>query len=271
MSWHVSPELVASYRDSVSSDAASHSLELHLLACEPCRRIASEAVDQDRQERIWAGINDAVDMPRSRWIERALRPFGVPAHIARLIAMTPSVQPSWLVAVVALLALAALAAPNLGPIPFLVIPPLVPVAGVAIAFGHPIDPVHEIGVASPTGGFRLVLIRTSAVLVASIAVSVVPAIFLREFRSMAVWLLPALACTLLALVISTFTRLSTAAVAVSLLWVAGVTATELAASTPVVAFEGPAQLMFAGTVVGLITLLVLRRTRFEQIVEVWRP
>jgi hypothetical protein len=180
--------------------------------------------------------------------------------------MTPSVQPSWLVAVAILLALAALAVPNLGPIPFLVVAPLVPVVGVAIAFGHPIDPVHEIGVASPTGGFRLVLIRASAVLMASIAISVVPALFLREFRWMVVWLLPALACTLLVLVTSTFTHLSTAAVVVSLLWVAGVTATELAASTPVASFVGPAQLIFAGAVLGLLTLLLLRRTSFERIV-----
>jgi len=266
MTWHVSQEMMASYRDNASSDAASHSLELHLIECEPCRRIAYEAVDPDRRDRIWAGITERVDTPRSRWIERALRPFGVPTHIARLIAMTPSVQPSWLVAVAIILALAALAAPNLGPIPFLVVAPLVPVVGVAIAFGHPIDPVHEIGVASPTGGFRLVLIRASAVLMASIAISVVPALFLREFRWMVVWLLPALACTLLVLVISTFTHLSTAAVVVSLLWVAGVTATELAASTPVASFVGLAQLIFAGAVLGLLTLLLLRRTSFERIV-----
>jgi hypothetical protein len=180
--------------------------------------------------------------------------------------MTPSVQPSWLVAVATILALAALAAPNLGPIPFLVVAPLVPVVGVAIAFGHPIDPVHEIGVASPTGGFRLVLIRTSAVLTTSIAVSVVPALFLRELRLMAVWLLPALVCTLLVLVVSTFTHLSTAAVIASLLWVVGVTAAELAASTPGVSFGTPAQLMFAVAALGLISLLMLRRTRFERIV-----
>jgi hypothetical protein len=101
---------------------------------------------------------------------------------------------------------------------------------------------------------------------ASIAISVVPALFLREFRWMVVWLLPALACTLLVLVTSTFTHLSTAAVVVSLLWVAGVTATELAASMPVASFVGPAQLIFAGAVLGLLTLLLLRRTSFERIV-----
>ena len=138
--------------------------------------------------------------------------------------------------------------------------------GVAVAFGYPIDPVHEIGVASPTGGFRLVLIRASAVLMASVAVSVVPALLLWELRWMAVWLLPALVCTLLVLVMATYMHLSTAAAVVSLLWVAGVAATELAASTPVASFDGPAQLMFGGAVAGLITLLLLRRSRFERIV-----
>ena len=266
MTWHVSQEMMASYRDSASSDAASHSLELHLVECEPCRRIAAGAVESNRRDRIWARISEAVDMPKARWLEEALRRFGVNAHTARLIAMTPSVQPSWLLAVATILALAAVAASSLGPIPFLVVAPLVPVVGVAIAFGHPIDPVHEIGVASPTGGFRLVLIRASAVLMASIAISVVPGLFLREFRWMVVWLLPALACTLLVLVISTFTHLSTAAVVVSLLWVAGVTATELAASTPVASFVGLAQLIFACAVLGLLTLLLLRRTSFERIV-----
>lgn len=266
MTWHVSQEMMASYRDGASSDAAAHSLELHLVECEPCRRIASQAVDADRRDRIWAGITERVDTPSPRWIERALRPFGVPAHVARLIAMTPSVKPSWLVAVATTLVLAALAAPDLGPIPFLVVAPLVPVVGVAVAFGHPIDPVHEIGVASPTGGFRLVLIRACAVLMASMAVSVVPALFLRELRWVAVWLLPALVCTLLVLVMATYTQLSTAAAVVSLLWVAGVAATELTASTPAASFDGAAQLMFAGAVAGLITLLLLRRTKFERIV-----
>src|SRR3970282_1668627 len=44
MTWHVGQEMMASYRDSASSDAASHSLELHLVECEPCRRIAGGAV-----------------------------------------------------------------------------------------------------------------------------------------------------------------------------------------------------------------------------------
>jgi hypothetical protein len=45
-----------------------------------------------------------------------------------------------------------------------------------------------------------------------------------------------------------------------------VTATELAASTPVASFVGQAQLIFAGAVLGLLTLLLLRRTSFERIV-----
>ena len=47
---------------------------------------------------------------------------------------------------------------------FLVVAPLGPLAGVAVAFAGGLDPTREIGLAAPYSGLRLLLIRTAAVL-----------------------------------------------------------------------------------------------------------
>ena len=70
-------------------------------------------------------------------VERTLVHLGVRDHVARLLVATPSLHLSWFAAAAAALGFAVLAAvqrPD-GLLFFLVLAPLLPVAGVAFAFG----------------------------------------------------------------------------------------------------------------------------------------
>ncbi len=54
---------------------------------------------------------------------------------------------------------------------FLMVAAMLPVAGVAVAFGPGIDPTHEIALAAPMRADRLLLMRAAAVLAASIVIT----------------------------------------------------------------------------------------------------
>lgn len=79
---------------------------------------------------------------------------------------------------------------------FLALAPLLPLAGVALSYGPALDPTYEMAVVAPMHGFRLLMIRTVAVLgvvlgLNGLATLALPAYGLRALA----WLLPALALT----------------------------------------------------------------------------
>jgi hypothetical protein len=98
--------------------------------------------------------------------ERLLVRLGVADHTARLLAATPALRGSWLLAVAVTLAFAVLAAwARPGPdaiLAFLCVAPLLPLAGIAVAYGPGIDPTYEIGLAAPLRSFRLLLLGAPA-------------------------------------------------------------------------------------------------------------
>jgi hypothetical protein len=241
-------------------------LETHLLACADCRRKVSDGVDSQREEQVWQRLLDSVGQPEPRPGERFLSALGVPAHVARLLALTPSVGLSWVLSVVAALAFAVFASYGFGePMPFLVLAPLIPVLGVVVSYQRRLDPLYEIGIASPVGGFRLMLMRATAVLVTSIVVAAVASVGIPEIRFSAVWLLPALFLTVLTLILSTVMQTASAAVVASAIWVGGVVTAEVVASEPYIVFGATAQLVFAVLAVLLMAGLIGRRGSFEVI------
>jgi hypothetical protein len=186
--------------------------------------------------------------------------------MARLLAATPSLRLSWFLAVAAALGFAVMAARGAegGALVFLVVAPLLPVAGVAAAYGRAMDPTFEIGLASPTGGFRLMLIRATAVVATSAALAGLAALGLPQLSwTAAAWLLPALALTVLTLALSTAASAYGAAGAVSLVWVVGVTVTERLATEPYAAFGLGAQVLFGAIIVASVLVLIARREAFE--------
>jgi hypothetical protein len=178
--WHLDPETIRRYAQGSAPPQLAASAEAHLIACADCRAALAAHVDARRVDTIWHEVADRVDAPRRGWPERALSRLGVGEATARLVAATPTLRAPWLLAVAGVLVLTALAAQADERLlrTFLVVAPLGPLAGVAVAFAGGLDPTREIGLAAPYSALRLLLIRTAAVLsvtVPIVAVAVVAA------------------------------------------------------------------------------------------------
>jgi len=153
-------------------------------------------------------------------VERLLLRCGVADHTARLLAATPVLRMSWLLAVAATLALTALLAHLAQPVVFLATAPLLPVVGVALAFGPKVDPTYEIALVAPMHSFRLLLLRCVAVLSATTGLSAVASLTLPDVGLRALgWFLPALALTLLSLALTLRLGPIPAAAAVGVGWI----------------------------------------------------
>lgn len=271
MSWHADRQTLVRYAENRIDEATAFSLEAHLPACSSCRDVLASLADRHRLGRVWNEIADRVDRPPASGFERLLRALGVADHAARLLAATPSLRLSWVVAVAVGLGFAVLAARSVGDgvLVFLVVAPLVPTAGVAIAYGPGIDPVYEVGLASPIGGFRLLLIRTTAVLLSSIVLAGVAALGLPDVGwTAAAWLLPSLALTLLTLAASTATSPHAAVAIVASVWVMGVAAVEKVAVAELAAFGAGAQVVFTVVAVAAAGVIAARRDALEVRVRV---
>jgi hypothetical protein len=217
MTWHVAPEQLARYADGDAEQAQAFSIEAHLPACAQCRDDIAKLVDGARLARSWEGIELRLDAPRRGPVEVALVRLGVPDHAARLLGATPALRLSWLLACALVLGFAvwAAGAREHGEYWFLVLAPLLPLAGVAAAYGPDVDPTYEIALAAPLRSFGLLLIRALAVLVTTSVMAAVAALALDGLQWGAVaWLAPSLGLTLASLALST--RIAPAAACASL-------------------------------------------------------
>jgi hypothetical protein len=269
MTWHAEPSTLTRYATGSLDDARASSIELHLLACEKCRVQLGSVSDAARLERVWGGIEMAVGAPRPRRIERMLLTGGVPQHVARLLAATPSLRFSWLLSVAIALAFAVVAAHATGGIVlFLIVAPLLPLAGVAAAYGPGVDPTYEIGVASPLSSFRLLLIRAVSVLVSTLTLALVAALGLPDLGWMtAAWLIPSLGLVTLSLSLATVVPPLRAASIVAFSWV---TTTILGATgNGTSIFGAPLQVAVVALAVLSVWLLSARRDAFEKGDRVW--
>ncbi|MEV5593932.1 zf-HC2 domain-containing protein [Streptomyces sp. NPDC052496] len=150
----------------------------------------------------------------------------------------PALRGSWLVALLVVCGGAAGLAYGAGfagarPL-LLALAPVLPVAGVAFSYGRHADPMHEISAASPSGGLRLLLIRTAAVLGVSLPLLTAVSSFLPGTPGLPAapaWLLPGLALTLGALALGSYVGCRTAAGVVAAGWTAAVLLPVLAAQS----------------------------------------
>jgi signal transduction histidine kinase len=200
-------------------------------------------------------------------VERGLVRFRVPDHVARLLASTPSLRLSWIAAAAIAAGFSAWAA-NVGTdghLVFLLVAPVLPVAGVAAAYGPWADPSHELATTTPFSGLRLLLLRSLAVLVATTALTAVAGALVpaSEVSSFA-WVLPALALTVASLALSTFVAPHVAASGVVAAWTAIVIAAEVRAAEPFAAFRGPAHTAFSIVVIVGTATVAWRRDRLER-------
>src|SRR3954469_8344305 len=107
------------------------------------------------------GADATLTSDREPAVDRMLIRFGVRDDVARIISATPSLRSSWLLAALGITWFAVWGGNDdprfVGLVAILA--PILPVAGVAAAYGPWADPMFEMTQASPTSGFRVVLVR----------------------------------------------------------------------------------------------------------------
>src|SRR5258706_387751 len=191
----VAPELVAAYSRGALAQAAAWSVEAHLQACRYCRAALAVEVDRARLERNRAVLLTRLALSQAGGpvtgtaavlltglAGRLAAWCGVPPHIWRLLSVTPSLRRSWLAGVALVLGTAigtarfvvvhaeaagATARPA-GLLLFLLLAPLLPLAGVAAAFYPRLDPAADLATAAPLSGIWLFCVRAVAVIAAGL-------------------------------------------------------------------------------------------------------
>ncbi|MFF3553245.1 zf-HC2 domain-containing protein [Streptomyces tsukubensis] len=307
--WHIEEALAAAYARGAVREPDAWSLEKHLESCGPCAGIVSAAVRETAAGAVvadvrasvlgavHAGARPAVSLGRLRGRDHRPRTaarrsrHGSPAGTAHplprpgairtglLRTVGPALSRGWLGALAAVVAGAFAVSYGTGseaarPL-LLALAPALPPAGVALSYGRHADPLHEIAAATPSGGLRLLLTRSAAVLALSVTLLTAAGALLPAgggAPGAATWLLPALALTAGALALGTWTGLRTAAAALAGGWLA-VALYPAAGSSPggfgtrlAPLLSGTAAQTGWAAAAALCTgLLVLRRTTFDHL------
>jgi hypothetical protein len=215
--WHVDEDDLRAYARGELAAPLLWSADTHLTACAPCRAVLAGVSDAAALDAGWERLDAELDAPRPGWFEGLLVRCGVDDGTARLLAATPVLRRSWLGAVVTVLLTTFVVAFSAGaagrPTLFLALAPLLPLAGVALAYGPALDPTYEMAVVAPLHGFRLLMIRTVAVLVVALGTGALASLALPGFELSALaWLLPGLALTASGLALTPRRRRSARAV-----------------------------------------------------------
>jgi signal transduction histidine kinase len=198
-------------------------------------------------------------------IDRALIRVGIRNDVARIIAATPAARSSWLLAILGV-ALFVAWGDRLDPhvvTSIAALAPLAPIVGIAAVYGPWSDPMFDVTQASPASGFRILLLRSTAVLVAaSLFVSSIAVVAPEIGIDAVAWLLPSLALCTATVMLSTFIPIARAGVLVGAGWLA--LAIAVTASGPADAvFQGSAQVGFCLLTIGASLVLVRRRQHLE--------
>jgi hypothetical protein len=261
--WHLDPETIRRYAQGAAPPELATSAEAHLMKCAACRGMISSYVDTRRAETIWHEVVDRIDAPRRSGPERMLVRLGVGEATARLIAATPTLRGPWLLAVAAVLTLAVWAVQvdvrflRM----FLVVAPLGPLAGVAVAFAGGLDPTREIGLAAPYSGLRLLLIRTAAVLAVTVPIVAAAGLALPGSHWLAAaWLLPTAGLTCAALALTARMTPVVAVGVVATAWVLVTAPTAIAGHLDFAFGIGGQVFWLATAVAGGLWLAVTRNT-----------
>jgi len=263
MTWHLDDDVLARYAAGTARTSEAASAEAHLVGCAQCRAAVTPHADPARLDTVFANLTDVLDMPRAGLVERLLRAVHVRPATARLLVATPALRTSWVLSIAGALAF-AVAAVQQGSESrhlFLALAPLLPVLGVAIAYGRDADPAYDVTVASPYGGFRLVLLRTAAVVATTSVLTLLTAVVVPDAGLAAAWLLPALALTTATLVAATVWRPAASAAVVASCWL---TVVVVAARTDADVSDARGQATYAVLLAVAAAVLAARRDRFER-------
>jgi hypothetical protein len=280
---HASEGLLAGYAAGTVDIGGVWSVEAHLTGCPRCRSSLSQHVDAQRLARNRSVLLVRAALPDGGRFQRLLSRCGVPDHLLCLLAATPSLRRSWLLSVAGVLAVVAGEAAavrygwigagprmglagNLDPesvAPFLLVAPLLVLAGVVAAFLPMFDPAARLAVAAPFSGFTLLLLRSLSALAAAL-VPVVAAAFVVPGPGWlpVAMLLPSVALCAFALAAAAVLDPRAAAVAAAALWaVPGLLLA--AAHVPLLIVQRDAQFACAAVLCVSVVVLSARHDRFE--------
>jgi hypothetical protein len=225
--WHTSETALRAWVDGTCGPVLGASVEQHVLRCTECRAQVADLVPAAPIAAGWEAVLSAVEVPSpsiaDRWLQRA----GLSPADALILATAPRVLAAWFACLLGLLGFTFVARDVGGQdgalVAFLLLAPILPVAGVALAYGPGADPSYEVVLASPYRMFRLILLRTVAVLVTALPIIASVGLLLPISTTAALaWLLPALGFTVAVLGVGTWIRAEYAATAIAAAWVASV-------------------------------------------------
>ena len=281
---HPADDLLASYATGRADGVAVWSVEAHLTSCARCRTTLAVYADAERLARNQSVLLVRIALPEGGRMRRLLCRCGIPDDMLHLLAATPSLRKSWLLSVAGVLAVVAGEAVAVrygwisagspagafsghpGPavlVPFLLVAPLLVLAGVAAAFLPMFDPAAQLAVAAPFSGFSLLLIRA----VSALAAALVPVLAAALVVPGPGWLpvallLPTLALCAFALAAATLMEPRAAVATAGALWaLPGLLLA--AAHTPLLIVQGNAQLACAALLCASALVVLVRRNRFE--------
>lgn len=224
--WHVDASTLGAWVEGTSGPITSASIEQHLVQCAQCRAAVAGLVRIEDVPGSWDDVLAEVSRGGAGLVERVLVRLGLEAGDAVVVGAAPVLRIAWsagLTVVLAFILIASIVGHDHGQTLFLALAPLLPVAGVAAAYGPAVDPSYELALAAPYRLIRLALLRSVAVLLAAVPITVAAGFLLPLDGATAVlWVLPALAFTLLVLGAGSWVDPWTAGVAVGTGWVAAV-------------------------------------------------
>jgi hypothetical protein len=223
--WHVDASTLGAWVEGTSGPITSASIEQHLVQCAQCRAAVAGLVRIEDVPGSWDDVLAEVS-GGAGLVERVLVRLGLRAGDAVVVGAAPVLRIAWsagLAAVLSFILVASLVGDDHAQTLFLALAPLLPVAGVAAAYGPSVDPSYELGLAAPYRMIRLVLLRSAAVLLAAVPITLAAGLLLPLDGATGVaWVLPALAFTILVLGAGSWVDPWTAAVAVGTGWVTAV-------------------------------------------------
>ncbi len=266
--WHADRALLEAYVGGGLDAIEGASVEQHLTRCEACRAAITPLVDRHALDRAWAGVRDAVEVPALPLPMRLARRCGLPESTAVLLAATASLRTSWVVSSIVALAFAVLAVAWAGGsaiAPFLLVAPMVPVIGVAAAYGPQHDSLESLVVTAPYGRTRLILLRTLGVLVSVLPVAVLLGLLLPGPEWLAVaWLGPALTMVPVMMAVASFIGPRNAAALLAVVWSGAVLGT-LRGFPATWLLEPAQQSFYLATAAAALVVLLVRAWRDRQI------
>ena len=268
--WHLDADLAERYAAGTLGTVLTASVEQHLTSCPDCQRQMTPLVDTTRLQSVWADVLERVEQPPRTVTERILGRLGVDDPTARLVAATPSLRGAWLAGVSLTLVLALLAAyasPQ-GVAVYLALAPVLPMVGVALAFGPMSDPAHEVVQATPYSQTRLLAIRTAFVVTTTLVPATLAGVLLPASPYVAVaWLLPALALTVGTLALSTRLAPHRAAAGLAVAWLLVALRALAPRRDPLLATSAPVLLTCTVVLAAALAVLYVRRRDLAELLR----